>query len=161
MNHKNIDLVTMDKKAVFILCLFVKSLLLWSQPSEIIPGPEPFSVDGRSAIYCINLLRTNPFLEYRDQMGRSSILTVRTVWSWFLDFDETYPEGHQLRYDIIVNSEPLDWDNCFIEYGGEMINIRLLFTYRNQYPPGGLDYRVSKSEEKGNQVPDRGLGSGK
>lgn len=117
---------------------------LYSQDTEpssvIIPGPEPFTLDGGSAIYCIDLLREIRFLELKNETS-SEIVKVETVWSYYLDFDESYPRGHQLRYDIIVNGNPLDWDNSFIEYGGELINLRLLFLYKNQHPPKDLGYR--------------------
>ncbi|MDC7241002.1 MAG: hypothetical protein PQJ50_11645, partial [Spirochaetales bacterium] len=56
-------------------------------------------------------------------------------WSWFLDHDESFPKGHRNRYDIIVNGEALDWDNSYFEYGNDLVNLRLLFLYRNQHPP--------------------------
>lgn len=106
----------------------------------IVPEPQPYSIDALSAMYCIDLLKNNPFIETRDSDGKSSIVRVKKVWSYFLSFDETYPEGHRRRYDIIVNESPMDWDNSFIEYGGDMLNLRLLFLYRNQYPSQGLLY---------------------
>lgn len=108
--------------------------------SIILPEPDPFSLDALSAIYCIDLLRNNQFIETRDSAGKPGIVKVTKVWSYFLGLDESYPEGHRLRYDIIVNEVPLDWDNSFIEYGGDMLNLRLLFLYRNQYPSPGLIY---------------------
>lgn len=128
---------------LFSLLLIFNSQL-WAQDSStydvIIPGPEPFSLDVGSAIYCINLLKTVRFMEVKDENDKSDIVTVKNVWSWFLDYDESYPEGYRKRYDIIVNGTPLDWDNSYIEYGGEMLNMRLLFLYRNQYPPESLEY---------------------
>ena len=108
--------------------------------SFIIPGPVPFSLDASSAIYCINLLKNNRYIENDNETGKATIIEVQKVWSFFLGLDENYPAGHHLRYDIIVNEVPLNWDNSFIEYGGEMLNLRLLFLYRNQYPPQGLKY---------------------
>lgn len=108
--------------------------------SAIIPGPIPFSLDSASAIYCIDLLKNNPLIEIKSDSGNSRIVRVETVWSYFLELDEKYPAGHQLRYDIIINGKSLDWDKSFIEYGGDMLNLRLLFLYRNQYPPEGLEY---------------------
>ncbi len=109
--------------------------------SIILPGPEPFSLDTKSTIYCINILKGNRIIEKKNDTSKSTIVEVHTVWSFFLGFEENYPEGYRLRYDIIVNGTPLDWDNSYIEYGSEMINLRLLFLYRNQYPPQGLKYR--------------------
>ncbi len=108
--------------------------------SIIIPGPNPFSLDAESAVYCIDLLKKISLMEVKDENDKSKIVKVQTVWSYFLEFEESFPEGHRRRYDIIVNGFPLDWDNSFIEVGGEMINLRLLFLYRNQHPPKGLDY---------------------
>ncbi len=108
--------------------------------SIIVPEPDPFSLDALSAIYCIDLLKNNQFIEIIDNSGTSSIVKVKKIWSFFLGLDDSYPEGHHRRYDIIVNEVPLDWDNSFIEYGGEMLNLRLLFLYRNQYPSQGLLY---------------------
>ena len=112
-----------------------------SGDSIIIPEPDPFSIDALSAVYCIDLLKNVQFIETRDRTGKSSIVKVNKVWSFFLGFDDKYPEGHRRRYDIIVNEAPLDWDNSFIEYNGEMLNLRLLFLYRNQYPSSDLIYK--------------------
>ena len=133
---------------IFILSLFLMlggqlHALDSAEPGggfHIIPGPDPFSLDAGSAVYCIDLLRDNRFLEREGDSGQYRIVEVRTVWSWFLEYDESYPEGHRKRYNIIVNGKPLDWDNSYIEYGGEMLNLRLLFLYRNQYPPKNLEY---------------------
>ena len=111
--------------------------------SPIIPGPVPFSLDARSVVYCINLLNNNRFLEINNKTGVSKTIEVHRVWSLFLGVDENYPEGHQRRYDIIINEVPLNWDNSFIAYGGELLNLRLLFLYKNQYPPQGLEYRIT------------------
>lgn len=108
--------------------------------SIIVPGPDPFSLDATSAIYCIDLLKNNRFIEIKNKTGKNEIVKIHTVWSIFLNLDKNYPEGHQRRYEIIVNGTPLDWDKSFIEYGGKMLNLHLLFLYRNQYPPRGLDY---------------------
>ncbi len=114
--------------------------------SILYPEPVPFSLDAESAIGCINLLKRVQFLELRDEEDGCSIVTVRTVWSYFLGYDESYPEGHRLRYDIIVNGEPLDWDRCFIEYGYEMVNLHLLFLYRNMHPSGEQAFSLSFRE---------------
>jgi len=108
--------------------------------SVIFPGPAPFSLDATSAIYCIDLLKNNRFIEIKNDSGKTEIVEVHSVWSFFLGLDENYPAGHHRRYDIIVNDTPLDWDKSFIEYGGEMVNLHLLFLYRNQYPPQDLEY---------------------
>ncbi|MBI9106441.1 MAG: hypothetical protein JEZ04_06800 [Spirochaetales bacterium] len=134
------------RKFTLIFSLFlILSNQLYAQDSTasdtiIIPGPEPFSLDGGSAIYCINLLKNNRFIEKKDESAKYRIVEVQTLWSWFMEYDKNYPEGHRRRYDIIVNGTPVDWDNSYIEYGSEMLNLRLLFLYRNQHPPKSLEY---------------------
>lgn len=134
----------MLKTNIIIILFLLLSSQLYSQDAEpnsaIIPNPAPFSLDALSSIYCINLLRSNRFIEVKN-ISITDIIKVETVWSYYLGFDESYPQGHQLRYDIIVNGDPLDWDNSFIEYGGEMLNLKLLFLYKNQHPPQGIEYR--------------------
>lgn len=137
------------KLTLLLSLLLILNTQLWAQDSAasstaadniILENPDPFSLDAESAVYCINLLKNNRFIEKKDESGKYKIIEVNTIWSWFLDFDESYPEGHRRRYDIIVNETPLNWDNSYIEYGSEMINLRLLFLYRNQYPPKSLEY---------------------
>ncbi|MDC7226937.1 MAG: hypothetical protein PQJ61_09255 [Spirochaetales bacterium] len=131
---------------VLLIFLMLSGGQLYTQDSIkfddiIIPGSAPFSLDAESAVYCINMLKNNRYLERVEGSVEYKIIEVEEVWSWFLSWDERYPEGHRRRYDIIVNGDSLDWDKSFIEYGGEMLNLRLLFLYRNQYPPEGIDYR--------------------
>jgi hypothetical protein len=47
---------------------------------------------------------------------------------------EKMPELHRRRFDIILNGEPLEWSSHYVEYGGRMVNLQILFTYRNQRP---------------------------
>ena len=132
---------------LFSLVLLL-SYHLWAEDlivsdSIIIPDPTPFSLDAGSAIYCINLMKNNRYLEKKDKSDECKIVEVKTVWSQFLEYDESFPEGHRKRYDIIVNGTNLDWDNSYIEYGNEILNLHLLFLYRNQHPPENLgDYSL-------------------
>ncbi len=125
--------------------------ILWMMPlsavaqdrdgSLLVPAPDPFSLDTESAIFCINLLKGNRFLEKSMETEEYRVVQVETVWSWFLAYDEGYPEGHRLRYDIIVNGETLDWERSYIEYGTDIVNLKILFLYRNQHPrEGSPDY---------------------
>lgn len=135
------------KLILFLSLILILSNQIYAQQSStpdpasntiIVPGPNPFSLDAGSAVYCINLLKNNRFLKKVDDSVELRIIEVNTVWSWFLEYDESFPEGYRKRYDIIVNGSPLDWDNSYIEYGGDMLNLRLLFLYRNQHPPTSL-----------------------
>lgn len=50
---------------------------------------------------------------------------------------------HARRYQLYLKDAPLDWQNSFIRYRGEMVNLQGLFTYRNQELPPGLRLRLS------------------
>lgn len=129
----------------------------------IYPSPEPFTLDARAAQLCINLLRQEMFLlgtsdssspgvaredsadglpENPRSGSQKQIIRVRRVWARQVEVDREMPPGHRRRYIIEVNGKPLDMSNHFIEWNGSMVNLQLLFTYRNQYPPRGLNYRA-------------------
>jgi len=88
------------------------------------------------------MIRSNGLLEHRTDNGKISIVAVRELWAVFKGVDPTAFAGHRRRYDLVLNGAPLDWDHLFIAYGSGLINLRLLFTYRNQYPPANLLYRI-------------------
>lgn len=140
-----------------------------SLTGAIYPSPDPFTLDARAAQLCINLLRQEMFLlgtsdssspgvaredspeglpERSSEIPRSGsqkqINRVRRVWARLVEVDREMPPGHRRRYIIEVNGEPLDMSSHFIEWNGSMVNLQLLFTYRNQYPPRGLNYRADK-----------------
>jgi hypothetical protein len=119
------------------------TLLIEPQPltDAIYPSPQPFSLDARAAQTAIDLLRRARFLLVEQERGPADILSVREVYAWFLEYDDFWPPGYRRRYDIYVNGQPLEWERTSVEWGGEMVNLQILFTYRNQYPPLGLEYR--------------------
>ena len=112
----------------------------WQPP--IVPSYEPFSIGSYDAIDAVWLIRRARFVQYWDHESRPETIRVRTVESVWVAFDPDAYEGHQNRYDVVLNGEPLDWDHTYVEYGGEMINLRLLYTYRNQKPPPDVPYRL-------------------
>lgn len=111
----------------------------------IIPAPQPFTVDVYSAIQAMAMLKRVGLIELRsagpERTVRPTIIAVRTVWAVDAGTIDSYPPGHRQRFNIILNGEPLDWNRAFINYGDGMINLRALFTYRNQYPTAGLKLR--------------------
>ncbi|MDA8425498.1 MAG: hypothetical protein M0Z80_05120 [Treponema sp.] len=108
----------------------------------ILPSPQPFSVSARDAQQAIDLIRSVGLLEFWDGTGQARIVAVRSIWAVFTGYDPQIFAGHRRRYDLVLNGSRLDWDHLYIEYGGGMVNLRALFTYRNQYPPDGLRYRM-------------------
>lgn len=111
------------------------------QTSLIFASPQPFTLDSRAAQTCIDILRAQMFILVDDGTGASRIVKVKTVWAEFRGIDDQYPPGFQGRFEVILNGESIDWRHSSIEYNGEMVNLQMLFTYRNQYPPAGLEYR--------------------
>lgn len=112
----------------------------WTPP--IVPAPEPFSLGAYDAIDAVWLIRRSGALMWWDHENRPQVVNVRTVESFWTGFDPDAYEGHQNRYSILLNGEPIDWDHLYVEYAGDMINLRLLYTYRNQKPPPDLPYRL-------------------
>jgi hypothetical protein len=112
----------------------------WTAP--IVPAPEPFTLNSYDAIDAAWMLRRVGFVQLWDYESRPETIAVesaRTVW---VDYNPNAYEGHQNRYDVLLNGEPVDWNRTYIEYDNDMINLRLLYTYRNQKPPPDLPYRL-------------------
>ena len=135
-----------------VFLLFVILLLLtaapnlaaqtWERSAPILPASEPFSLNSHDVIHAVLMIRREPALLRVDDDGARTIVPVRNVRSVWIDFNPDAYEDHQNRYDVELNGKPLDWDHLFIEYDGGMVNLRLLFTYRNQQPVPDVQYRV-------------------
>jgi hypothetical protein len=108
--------------------------------TRILPEPVPFTVDAQAAQIAINLMRSAMFLLHQPPGQPRRIIQVRQVWAEFQFADQTFPPGFRRRFDLLVNQEPLDWAHTFIEYGGQMISMKVLFTYRNQDPGLGYEF---------------------
>ncbi|MFW6292225.1 MAG: hypothetical protein ACOC7V_07825 [Spirochaetota bacterium] len=112
----------------------------WSEP--IVPAASPFSLGSYDVIDAVWLIRRAGFLQRWDYENRPETVAVRTVSSAWVGYDPNAYEGHRNRYTIILNGEPIDWNHLYVEYAGDMLNLRLLYTYRNQKPPPDLPYRL-------------------
>ncbi len=118
-------------------------LTVWPAASNLAAqSGEPFTLNSHDVIHAVLMIRREPALLRVGDDGARSIVPMRSVRSVWVDFDPDAYEDHQNRYDIEMNDEPLDWDHLFIEYDGSMVNLRLLFTYRNQQPVPDVQYRV-------------------
>ena len=114
----------------------------WERQAPILPAPEPFSLNSYDVIQAVVMIRSEPALLRVDDDGSRATIPVRSVQSVWIDFDPEAYENHQNRYDVELNGEPMDWDHLFIEYDGTMVNLRLLFSYRNQQPVPHVRYRI-------------------
>lgn len=133
--------------AVFALLLQAADARAQTVPhsSRILPAPEPFSVSAYDAQQAIDMIRRVGLLESWGGGGQASIVAVRSIGAVFVGYDPQAVVGHRRRYDLVLNGNRIDWDHLYIEYGGSMVNLRALFTYRNQYPPDSLIYRLPPS----------------
>jgi len=120
-------------------CLTAQS---WERSGPILPAPAPFTLNSYDVIHAVLMIRQEPALLRVGEDGSRTIVPVRSARSVWVDFNPDAYENHQNRYDVELNGEPLDWDHLFIEYDGSMVNLRLLFTYRNQQPVPEVRYRV-------------------
>lgn len=117
-------------------------------PAEGLGGlyrsPEPFSVNEYDVVQALWLLRRARLLIQVGPDGDRTIVPVRDVAAVRAVYLGTDPEApgpqHEDRYDIVLNGEPLDWANTYIEYNNRMANLQVLFTYRNQLPEAGLPF---------------------
>lgn len=136
----------MTAVATLALCL---PCLVWAQEARaedwdppLVPSYEPFSLNSYDVISAVLLIRRARFLQYWDHESRPEIVTVRSAESYWVSYDPDAYEAHQNRYSIMLNGQPIDWNHLYVEFGGEMLNLRLLYTYRNQKPPPDLPYRL-------------------
>ena len=113
------------------------------RPSVIVPAPQPFTLNAYDVTQALWLVRRSPLLQRWVPGEPRRNIMVREVRAVLVAIDEDAPTpALRPRYDLWVNGAPLDWDHTFIEYGRSMVNLRLLFTYRNQYPPTALRFRI-------------------
>tara|TARA_B100000614_G_scaffold62730_1_gene55613 strand:+ start:1221 stop:1709 length:489 start_codon:yes stop_codon:yes gene_type:complete len=113
----------------------------WPRSTTIYPSPDPFTLNGYDASQAIAVIRRAGLLIRRTGSERE-IVAVDSVAAVRAGTIDSYPPAHRERWNLLLNGEPLDWDHLYIEYGGELLNLRLLFTYRNQRPVPDVPYRL-------------------
>ncbi len=112
---------------------------VWPRSTDIFSVPEPFTLIGYDVLQAEALIRRAGLLIRLIGENRE-IVAVRTVEVVEIGRMEQMPPLHRRRYDLLLNGEPMDWDALYIEYGGRLVNLRLLFTYRNQRPVPDVPY---------------------
>jgi hypothetical protein len=112
----------------------------WTGP--IVPSPEPFSLSARDATHAIALIRRVGLLQWWDGESRPRTVAVRQVYARQVGYNPDAYERHRERFDLVLNNEPLDWDHLYIAYDEDVLNLRLLYTYRNQQPVPDVPYRL-------------------
>lgn len=129
---------------IIILYLFVSVTLV---AGEQHPAPDPFSVNSYDAAQAVWMIRRAGLLMVqRPGQRRPEIRSLshpRAVESVHIGTDENaISPVHRERFDIVIDGEPLDWEHTFIQFGGQMVNMMALFSYRNQALPPGLQRYV-------------------
>ncbi|SIQ81208.1 hypothetical protein SAMN05920897_11582 [Alkalispirochaeta americana] len=113
------------------------------------PAPDPFTLNSRDAVQAIWMIRRSQLLilalpgKEREIIYLEDPLEVEARYAG----EDPAPPGreHARRYQLYLLGSPLDWENTFIRYRGEMVNLQTLFTYRNQKLPPGLRLRLPET----------------
>lgn len=130
-----------------LVALSASALEQPAPPTAIVPTRDPFSLNAYDATQALWMIRRAGLLQSWSPGGSRSNIAVREVRAVLVEIDRDAPTAAlRRRYDLLLNGEPLDWRTTYIEYGGRMVNLQLLFTYRNQYPPADLPYRISEEQ---------------
>lgn len=108
--------------------------LAWPRSTRIFPSPEPFSLNGYDARQATAMIRRAGLLIRGRDVASREIIVVNTVEAVRGTVIEDYPPLHRQRWNLHLNGAPISWDDTYIEYGGRLVNLQLLFTYRNQRP---------------------------
>jgi len=108
----------------------------------IVPNPEPFTLNSYNVLQAVALIRRVGFLQVWEGEGFPETIAVDSVRSLPVGTEPDTTPARRSRYTILVNGEPLSWDHSFIEYDGRMMNLRLLYSYRNQHPPEDLRHFI-------------------
>ena len=108
--------------------------LAWPRSTRTFPAPEPFSLNGYDARQAMAMIRRVGLLVRGGNTASREIIVVDSVEAVRGEVIDGYPPLHRQRWDILLNGAPVDWDDTYIEYGGRLVNLQLLFTYRNQRP---------------------------
>lgn len=128
---------------VVVIALAMGALLPRSAASQPrYESYEGFTLNSYDVIDAVMRIRRSRFLLERRESGPPRVVTVESAFSEWVGYEPDAFENHRNRYTIVLNGEPIDWDSLYIEYGGEMVSLRLLYTYRNQRPIPEIPYRL-------------------
>lgn len=114
----------------------------WPRSGRIWPAPEPFTVNGYDARMAVALLERVGLVVIPAGESTRRIVAVESVRAVTVGVDERFPTVHRERWDLLLNGTPLAWRETYVEYGGRLVNLQLLFTYRNQRPVPDVPFRL-------------------
>jgi len=106
----------------------------------LLPAPRPFTLDLYHARMAKAMLERVGVVLVRTGEDEHRSVGVRKVRIEYVGKDSRYPEPYNKRYDLRLNGRPLEWSRTYIEYDFRMVNMRMLFTYRNQRPVPDVPY---------------------
>jgi hypothetical protein len=113
----------------------------WPRSTTIFATPDPFTVNGYDAIQAMAMIRSAGLL-VRLVGSEREIVPVESLSAERAGTMPSLPAPHRERWQLLLNGEPLAWDELYVEYGGRLTNLQLLFTYRNQRPVPDVPFRL-------------------
>ena len=113
------------------------------EESGLLPSRRPFTLNLYDARMAKAMLERVGLVQVEDGGNSSRIVKVKTVRIVYVGEETGLPEPYRYRFDLRLNGSPLDWNTTYIEYDFRMVNMRALFTYRNERPVPQGPYRLN------------------
>lgn len=126
--------------------LLLLAVPAWAVPPDPASPPDPAELLGKApwpgmaaldAAWCRDLVAAAEFVEIREPDAPTRVVWVKDVRGWLK------PNGF---YGLKINGEAVDEGTVWINYAGDLVNLRVLFTYGSVPVDGVSSFR------------DRGLG---
>ncbi|MFO7730916.1 MAG: hypothetical protein R6V86_09140 [Spirochaetia bacterium] len=115
------------------------------ESTRLLPASEPFTLNLYDAQMAEALLWRVGMVEVRTGANSTRLIRVKKVRIEYVAKYPELPEPFQKRFDIRLNGQALEWNKTYIEYDFRMVNMRMLFTYRNERPVPNVPYYLDES----------------
>ena len=120
--------------AIFFTIAVIGGFADNQEVSGLLPSPQPFTLNLYDARMAKAMLERVGLVQVEKDGSSSRIVKVKEVRIVHTGENTSLPEPHRIRFNLELNGSPLDWNNIYIKYNSKMVNMRALFTYRNQRP---------------------------
>ncbi|MFO7848994.1 MAG: hypothetical protein R6V67_03440 [Spirochaetia bacterium] len=114
------------------------------EDTGLLPSSQPFTLSLYDARMAKAMLERVGLVQVERGSDSSRNVKVKAVRIVYVGKDADLPEPHHLRFDLELNGGSLDWNNTYIKYDSKMMNMRALFTYRNQRPVPEGPYHLNE-----------------
>lgn len=129
-----------------MLLVFLSSVPPFVASARLLPASEPFTLNLYDAQMAKALLWRVGMVEVRNGANSTRLIKVEKVRIEYVAINTELPEPFQKRFDIRLNGHALEWNKTYIEYDFRMVNMRMLFTYRNERPVPNVPYYLNESD---------------